>query len=384
MGLLTALLLPSLLLAAAPPADDSASVEAVLVKARQTMNDLEYDRAASLLTEIIVDQQASLAQQTEARWRLAECEVIRGFNSEARAHYLWLLEHDPTFTVAEDAPPKISGFFRLVRDDWQHRRDQEARLVAAAEREAQARQQTAEAEQAAQAQAEAQRREREQLEQARDQLQKQRAQNSDGAPRAGSTADEVGSPEILSASLVAYAAAALGAVCFCGPGLVILLNAPEAIVASACCLGTGVVAGCAVPQGLGTVFLGDMVGGSRSRWAYVTTLLAALGTFLIGGLLLSVAGAVGIFGLGAVYALTDFNETALNANDANAAAASAVVLAGIVALLFAVIQPLAPIAVYALQGGDAPPLEVAETEAFDDGREAASLPPKRRIAHMRF
>jgi hypothetical protein len=347
-ALLSSLVLQSLLLAGAPPVEDSPSVAAVLAEAEQTVADLEYDRAAALLTEVIVDEQASLAQQTRARARLAEVEIVRGFNSEARVHYLWLLHHDEGFDVPADAPPKISGFFRLVRDDWRREREKEAKLLAAAE----------------------QGREADKTTDPDDQPSLPAAQNDptvagpddDGySPMTRdrepgpSVADEVrGGPDLLSAGLVAYGLGALGALCFCGPSLVVLLNAPEAIIATACCLGGGVVAGCATPQGLGTVFLGDTVGKTRSRWAYVTTLLGSIGSFILGGLVLSGIGAAAIFGLTAAFALTTFNEDVLNTRDSDAAYLSALISTAIAAAIFVAVQPIVPLLVYAFHGGDAP------------------------------
>lgn len=333
---------------------------AVLEQAVQLLDELEYDRAAALLTEVIVDEAASLPQKQQARVLLARVEVIRGYNAEARAHYTWLLEQDPTFALGPDEPPKVRGFFELVREDFLRERKRQEELVRAAEKGKQEVRRAAE----------------EEVRKTKEDLQASTPAPRSGASEGGGSVlppPDEGTSSLLGAGLTAYGCSAASAVAYLGPFFVIALTNPSAAFSLGICCALGCGASAPAAQGLGTVFLGDQLGGGRSRWAYLFTTLASFVSF-VGCMGVSAGVLLGVIAIAPALVtglnlLSSFPNSDLDDLTGLAAVLTAVVLG----LLFVVVEPIAPLVVYALYGNDA----AGEDEVDDDA------PRQRRPARPR-
>lgn len=102
-------------LAASPIA--RASTTDLIRSAEAAEADLEYDHAAELWLEVLAQPGLSVDDRVRALFRLGAVQRVRGIDSEARAHFRSVLELRPDFVVPEDAPPKVRGFFELVRQE---------------------------------------------------------------------------------------------------------------------------------------------------------------------------------------------------------------------------------------------------------------------------
>ncbi len=109
---LTVLLVVSAL--AAAPSD---LAQAQLDRGRAAIAELEYGVAAEEFMAVATDPNATDAQRLEANLQAGVVQRILGNNVESRMHFLYVFKRAPDAALPGEQPPKVQGFFELVREE---------------------------------------------------------------------------------------------------------------------------------------------------------------------------------------------------------------------------------------------------------------------------
>jgi hypothetical protein len=111
----------------ATPAED-------LAEARAAEAELDYQRAKILLVGLLDRADLSDSERLESHFLAGQIERILGNDTEARLHFMSVLNKQPDWPLAAETPPKVRTFFELVREEVKERR--RAEDAAKAERDA--------------------------------------------------------------------------------------------------------------------------------------------------------------------------------------------------------------------------------------------------------
>ena len=118
MPLLTLALVSTLAGAPGAPAPvESPSVAERIARARQALDNLEYESAALELTLAASDPRATDTERVEANLLAGVAERVLGRDTDARLHFLYVLRRAPDTRLPDDVGPKILAFFELVREE---------------------------------------------------------------------------------------------------------------------------------------------------------------------------------------------------------------------------------------------------------------------------
>jgi hypothetical protein len=105
----------TLLMSAADPAAD-------LQRAQRAVDSLEFEEAVVLAEQAAHAPGATRRQRVEAHLLAGIANRVIGKDVDAKLHFERALQLDPAARVPDDAPPKISAFFKLVREEMEARR----------------------------------------------------------------------------------------------------------------------------------------------------------------------------------------------------------------------------------------------------------------------
>jgi hypothetical protein len=105
----------SLFALAGTPAED-------LAEARSAEAELDYQRAKILLVGLLDRGDLSETESLEAHYLAGQIERILGNDTEARLHFMSVLNKQPEWPLAAETPPKVRTFFELVREEVKERR----------------------------------------------------------------------------------------------------------------------------------------------------------------------------------------------------------------------------------------------------------------------
>ncbi len=105
----------SLFALAGTPAED-------LAEARSAEAELDYQRAKILLVGLLDRADLSETESLEAHYLAGQIERILGNDTEARLHFMSVLNKQPEWPLAAETPPKVRTFFELVREEVKERR----------------------------------------------------------------------------------------------------------------------------------------------------------------------------------------------------------------------------------------------------------------------
>lgn len=101
--------------AAAQPNDPVA--QAQIERGKAAVAELEYGIAAEEFMAVATSPNASDAQKREANLHAGIVHRILGNNVEAKLHFMYVLTRAPDTALPPGQPPKVSGFYALVRDE---------------------------------------------------------------------------------------------------------------------------------------------------------------------------------------------------------------------------------------------------------------------------
>ena len=105
----------SLFALAGTPAED-------LAEAKGAEAELDYQRAKILLVGLLDRPDLSETESLEAHYLAGQIERILGNDTEARLHFMSVLNKQPDWPLATETPPKVRTFFELVREEVKERR----------------------------------------------------------------------------------------------------------------------------------------------------------------------------------------------------------------------------------------------------------------------
>jgi hypothetical protein len=94
-----------------------ATPEAQLTRARQAMEELEYEQARDILVAVISAPETSQETLLQAHLLNGVVHRVLGNDVEARLSFLFVLERRPEIDLPPDLPPKVITFFELIRDE---------------------------------------------------------------------------------------------------------------------------------------------------------------------------------------------------------------------------------------------------------------------------
>ena len=86
-------------------------------KAQVAFDDMEYTMASTILMTIITSPTATEVQRRQAHLLNGRVLRIMGKDVEARLSFIYVLKHDPSIALPDDAAPKVKSFYELVRQE---------------------------------------------------------------------------------------------------------------------------------------------------------------------------------------------------------------------------------------------------------------------------
>lgn len=105
-----------LVLSAALLAPDPAA-QAQLERGHAAVRELEYEAAAEEFMGVATSTNASDEQKLEANLHAGIAHRILGNNVEAKLHFMYVLTRVPDTPLPQGQPPKVTGFYELIRDE---------------------------------------------------------------------------------------------------------------------------------------------------------------------------------------------------------------------------------------------------------------------------
>jgi hypothetical protein len=109
-----ALAAPAPAKAAATPAERG---EQLLAGARRAERELEYPQAKRLLVELFSTPGVNEDTLIEGHLLAGAIERVLENDTEARLHFLYVLNRRPAWQMPETSPPKVRNFFELLREE---------------------------------------------------------------------------------------------------------------------------------------------------------------------------------------------------------------------------------------------------------------------------
>ncbi len=103
-------------LISAASAPDSA-VQTQLNRGKAAIAELEYEVAAEELMAVATAPAATEAEKVEANLLAGVVHRILGNNVEAKLHFMYVLTREPKTQLPPGQPPKVTGFYELVREE---------------------------------------------------------------------------------------------------------------------------------------------------------------------------------------------------------------------------------------------------------------------------
>ncbi len=96
---------------------DREPVTTYIEKAEAAEQNLEYEDAINLWLEVITHPDVQEEQLLNAHLRAGILQRVLKNDVEARIHFRFLLQKKPDYQLDPDLPPKIRGFFELIRQE---------------------------------------------------------------------------------------------------------------------------------------------------------------------------------------------------------------------------------------------------------------------------
>jgi hypothetical protein len=96
---------------------DDASAAARIAKGNAALEALEFDEAADILMQVVVDPNATDDERFEANLLAGTAHRILGHDDEARLCFRYVILKRPAFRMNPAKSPKVVQFFDLVRQE---------------------------------------------------------------------------------------------------------------------------------------------------------------------------------------------------------------------------------------------------------------------------